>query len=105
MVLGEANDYSSYYNAVESNLTGLTEVKGSVKDFATQNGLPAVSISFAGTNFGTATDANGNYRLAIPPNLQKKGLELIYSYIGYKTQRQRVYGNKLDILLQADIMN
>ncbi|NBA74845.1 mucoidy inhibitor MuiA family protein [Emticicia sp. ODNR4P] len=99
---GEANDYSSYYNAVESNLTGLTEVKGSVKDFATQNGLPAVSISFAGTNFGTATDANGNYRLAIPPNLQKKGLELIYSYIGYKTQRQRVYGNKLDILLQAD---
>lgn len=99
---GEANDYSSYYNSVESNSNELNEVKGSVRDFATQNGLPAVSISFAGTNFGTATDANGNYRLAIPPNLQKKGLELIYSYIGYKTQRQRVYGNKLDILLQAD---
>ncbi|NBB27542.1 DUF4139 domain-containing protein [Cellulophaga sp. BC115SP] len=99
---GEANDYSSYYNSVESNSTGLTEVKGSVKDFATQNGLPAVSISLAGTNFGTATDANGNYRLAIPLNLQKKGIELVYSYIGYKTQRQIVYGNKLDVLLQAE---
>lgn len=99
---GEANDYSSYYNSVESNSEDLTEVKGSVKDFATQNSLPAVSILLAGTNFGTATDANGNYRLAIPLNLQKKGIELVYSYIGYKTQRQRVYGNKLDVRLQAE---
>jgi len=99
---GEANDYSSYYNAVESNSTGLTEVKGTVKDFATRDGLPSASILLAGTSFGTSTDANGNYRLAIPPNLQKKGMELIFSYVGYKTQRQRVYGNKLDVLLQAE---
>ncbi len=99
---GEANDYSYYYNAVESNSNDLTEVKGSVKDLQSRQALPGVSIRITGTSFGTLTDGNGNYRLAIPMNLQKKGTELTFSSVGYKTQKQKVRGNVLDVILEAD---
>ena len=77
-------------------------MKGSVKDLQSKQALPGVSISITGTSFGTSTDANGNYRLALPMNLQKRGTELTFSYVGYKTQKQKVHGNVLDVTLEAD---
>ncbi len=99
---GEANDYSYYYNGVENTSTNLTEVKGSVKDLQSKEALPGVSIAITGTSFGTSTDGNGNYRLALPLNLQKRGAELTFSYVGYKTQKQKVHGSVLDVTLEAD---
>ena len=42
-------------------------VAGTVRDRATQEVLPGVSITLEGTEFGTATDAEGRYRLAGVP--------------------------------------
>lgn len=42
-------------------------VAGTVRDRATQETLPGVSITLEGTDFGTATDAEGRYRLSGVP--------------------------------------
>ncbi|HVI44609.1 MAG TPA: SusC/RagA family TonB-linked outer membrane protein [Chitinophaga sp.] len=53
-------------------------VKGTVTDSLTQQPLPGVSIKVAGTQKGTATDANGAFTIKISG---KESLRL--SYIGY----------------------
>ena len=42
-------------------------VAGTVRDRATQELLPGVSVTLEGTEFGTATDAEGRYRLTGVP--------------------------------------
>lgn len=61
-------------------------VSGTVSDAS--GPLPGVSITIEGTSNGTATDAGGNYTLE---NVQSDAT-LIYSYIGYTTQRIPVNG-------------
>ena len=61
---------------------------GTVRDRATQESLPGVSVTLEGTSFGTATDAEGHYRLAGVP---AGAYNLRASFVGY------------DALLRADV--
>ena len=62
-------------------------ITGTVKD-GKQQAIPGVSVKIKGTNIGTSTDINGNYRLNLP-----KGTEtLIFSSIGFETQEIAVSG-------------
>jgi len=64
------------------------------------NGDPVIgaSVSIAGTNNGTVTDATGNFTLEAPDKSV-----LVVSYLGFKTQRITVGGGKSpDIILEED---
>ncbi|MGY3091418.1 hypothetical protein ACVWYF_004485 [Hymenobacter sp. UYAg731] len=63
-------------------------VAGTVRDRATQEALPGVSITLDGTSFGTATDAEGHYRL---PGVPAGAYNLRAAFVGY------------DALLRADV--
>ena len=63
-------------------------VKGVVKDAATGETLPGVSVVVKGTSVGTETDFDGMYQLK---NV-KKGSILIFSYLGMQTKE--VVANK-----------
>ena len=63
-------------------------VAGTVRDRATQEALPGVSVTLDGTSFGTATDAEGRYRLTGVP---AGAYNLRAAFVGY------------DPLLRADI--
>lgn len=56
-------------------------VRGRVVEAGTMEPLPGVNIVIAGTNVGTATDANGRYELTVP-NLNET---LVFTYIGFRT--------------------
>ena len=74
-------------------------VTGQVKD---QTGEPLIGVSILeqGTNNGTVTDINGNFRLNVA-----QGKTLNISYIGYKTQAVRVSGNSLNVVLEEENTN
>ncbi|HEX8507835.1 MAG TPA: TonB-dependent receptor, partial [Hymenobacter sp.] len=55
-------------------------VAGTVRDRATQEVLPGVSIALEGTEFGTATDAQGRYRLTGVP---AGAYNLRATFVGY----------------------
>ncbi len=61
--------------------------------------LPQVNISIEGTTKGTTTDFDGNYTL----NSIEEGQTIVYSYIGYSTQKILYNGQKkIDVVLQED---
>ena len=74
-------------------------VTGQVKD---QTGEPLIGVSILeqGTNNGTVTDIDGNFRLNVA-----QGKTLNISYIGYKTQAVRVSGNSLNVVLEEENTN
>jgi hypothetical protein len=55
------------------------EISGIIKDKSTQQGIPYASIGIAGTQLGTLTDENGNFKLAV----QHLSDTLKISSIGY----------------------
>lgn len=71
-------------------------ITGTVKD-GKQQAIPGVSVKIKGTNIGTSTDINGNYRLNLP-----KGTEtLIFSSIGFETQEIAASGRTtLNVVLR-----
>ena len=73
-------------------------VSGTVSD---SNGpLPGVSVVVEGTATGVATDFDGNYALSNVPS----DATLVYSYIGYVTQRVQVDGRtSIDIIMTEDL--
>ncbi len=83
----------------EEDATMDQEVKGHVKDGETDQPLPGVNIILKGSDKGTTTDIDGNYRINVPD-----GSRLIYSYIGFQTQEIEV-GNKsvIDVVLKPDL--
>jgi len=82
--------------AVQSQSITLT---GKVVTGDSRVALPGVNVSVEGTNTGTSTDANGAYRL----NLPSGNSTVVFSYIGYVTQRVEVGGRtQLDVSLEED---
>ncbi len=61
--------------------------------------LPGVAISVAGTNTGTVTDLNGNYKLSVPDDAT-----LVFSYIGFSTRRIQI-GNRsqIDVVMDPEL--
>ena len=72
-------------------------VNGTVVD---NNGEPIIgaSVKIVGTSNGAVTDLDGNFKIS---NVQR-GATLEISYIGYVTQRVKVTGQTLKVVLQED---
>ncbi|GAB3340718.1 TonB-dependent receptor [Larkinella ripae] len=61
--------------------------------------LPGVSIVLKGTQRGTVSDANGQYKLEVP----ESGAVLVFSFVGYLSQEVSVGSRaSVDISLKAD---
>ena len=72
-------------------------VKGIVKDAATGDILPGVSIVVKGSNIGTETDFDGLYSL----NNVTKGATLVFRYLGYKQNEVVVNNTTINVSLEA----
>mgnify|MGYP002713097336 CR=1 FL=1 len=74
-------------------------VSGTVKD-ADGESLPGVNVGIEGTNKGTVTDIDGNYKVTLTGNEN----ELIFSFIGFKPQRIVVNDQSvINVSLESDI--
>ncbi len=56
-------------------------VSGRIKDKKTQRVIPYANISIKGTNIGTVSNIDGDYKLLVPKKYAKDTLK--YSYVGY----------------------
>jgi TonB-linked SusC/RagA family outer membrane protein len=76
-------------------------VSGKVTDSEGGSALPGVTVLVKGTSSGTATDAQGNYSIAIPAGSSDI---LVFSFVGYVTQEIAV-GNQstINVSLVADV--
>ena len=77
------------------------EISGKVTD---QNGLPlpGANVLVSGTNLGTTTDVDGNYRLTVPD----ESVMLVFSYIGYTTEEVEIAGRSvIDMVMLPDIQS
>ncbi len=76
-------------------------VRGKVSDDAGAS-MPGVNVLIKGTSTGTTTDANGNYSLSIPADMNAGSL--VFSFIGYSTQEQGLNGRSvIDVQMVADV--
>ena len=74
------------------------QVKGTVTDASTGEGVPFASVQLKGTMTGTASDADGAYVITVPATGT-----LVFSSIGYVTQEVSVEGRTVvNCLLAAD---
>ncbi len=72
-------------------------ITGVVSDYS--DPLPGVNIIIEDTNNGTVTDLNGKYNITA-----QKGNVLIFSYVGYITQRITVTDKMvINVILQEDV--
>ncbi len=76
-------------------------VSGRVTSSDDGSALPGVSVQLKGTNRGTTTDANGNYRINAPATGT-----LVFSFIGFTNQEVAV-GNRttVNLTLKTDATN
>ncbi len=75
------------------------EISGTVTSSDEGMPLPGVSILIVGTAIGTITDAEGNYKLSLPPVAT-----LRFSYIGYRSQEILVGDRSvIDIIMAPDV--
>ncbi|MBK0379678.1 SusC/RagA family TonB-linked outer membrane protein [Mucilaginibacter segetis] len=75
-------------------------VSGKVVDDTNQP-LPGVNVSIAGTTIGTVTDVNGIYKLNIPDAYANKSLT--FSFIGFATQEVAIAGkSEINISLKPE---
>ncbi|GAA0879246.1 TonB-dependent receptor [Algoriphagus jejuensis] len=83
--------------AVSIEKSEAQDISGTVTD-PSGLGLPGVTIIVEGTTKGTVTDVDGNYSLDVEP-----GEVLVFSFIGYKSQRVTVHNQAVvDLVLQED---
>ncbi|WP_206598714.1 DUF5686 and carboxypeptidase-like regulatory domain-containing protein [Rufibacter ruber] len=61
---------------------GVTSVRGTVKDAATNEPLIGVTIFFPGTSLGASTDLEGNFAFRTTQTITR----VQFTYVGYKTQ-------------------
>lgn len=74
-------------------------VSGTVKD-ENGTGMPGVNVLIKGTASGTATDANGQYRISVPGG----NSVLVFSFVGYTTREITVGSQStLDVSMALDV--
>lgn len=69
------------------------DITGKVTDAEDGSPLAGTNILVKGTTVGTSSDAQGNYKLTIPENLQTD--ILVFSFIGYETREVAIEGKKV----------
>ncbi|WP_460636461.1 SusC/RagA family TonB-linked outer membrane protein [Larkinella harenae] len=73
-------------------------VSGRVTDATTNEALAGCSVVLKGTQRGTTTDANGDYRIAVPD----AGAVLVFGFIGFTSQEIPVNGRtSINVLLKG----
>lgn len=73
-------------------------ITGKVTDPRDGSALAGVNVTAKGTTRGTQTDAQGAFRISVPPNVTN----LIVSYVGYQTQEVDITGKTtVDVSLTA----
>lgn len=77
---------------------GWRVVRGRIDDKATGEGLPGVTVLLKGTSHGIATNADGSFALAVPP----QGGVLTISSVGYMSVERAVDGRDVFVSLAAD---
>lgn len=94
------------YKAYCQNLSK-KNVSGSVLDEKTQEKLEYVNIGILNKNFGTISDPNGHFQLAIPDSLIND--TLTFSYVGYRTLqipiRKLVGSTNVEIIMNSIHLN
>lgn len=75
------------------------KIYGHVKDADTNILLKGVNITILDTPFGTSTDSLGNYALFVKPGKYN----IIFSYVGYKTQLKNFKINGLRKKIQLNV--
>ncbi|KAA5828012.1 SusC/RagA family TonB-linked outer membrane protein [Algibacter amylolyticus] len=80
------------------HIFGQTPITGSVTEQSTSIPLPGVNVVVKGTNNGTATDFDGNYRIEV-----NNGDVIVFSYIGFQP-KEVIYSGQttLDVQLTED---
>jgi len=79
-----------------SNLNINVKITGTVTDAATNEPLPGVSVSVAGTTAGAITNMAGQYTIDVPSS----DVTLTFSFVGYTTQNVPVNGqNTINVAL------
>ena len=101
---GVANNYDSYYNGVTIVPDGSPEIVGTVRSMTDKMPLPNVSVLLKGTSLITTTDANGNYKLNIPPDRQQSFKTLIFSFVGMISEERNVTSNVVNLDMQEDMV-
>ena len=69
-------------------------ISGVVKD-ASGETIIAASVIVKGTNIGTVTNIDGEFKLNVPANAQT----LVVSYVGMKTEEVKISGNVINVTL------
>lgn len=76
----------------ETNITNKI-ISGRIIDSATNNPLSGVTVRVKGTNIGTTTDENGDFKLEVPDDAV-----LLISYIGYQSKEVKINGQQSFII-------
>ena len=74
------------------------EVTGTVYDAQDKSPIVGATVTVKGSNNGTVTDVNGEYRIKA-----EKGETLVFSFIGYLQQEKKVKKSQLDVYLKPDL--
>ena len=72
-------------------------VKGIVTDAESGEAIIGCSVVIDGTRNGTATGTDGTYSIHV-----SKGATLVFSFVGYRTQKIKVVSTRIDVALKAD---
>ena len=74
-------------------------VTGKVTDEKDGSPLAGVSVTVKGTNTGTTTDVDGNYKISVSADAT-----LVFSFVGMKTTEVAV-GNQttINLIMEADV--
>ncbi|MBK9635574.1 MAG: mucoidy inhibitor MuiA family protein [Bacteroidetes bacterium] len=76
----------------------IRQVSGLVYDSNTNEPLIGVYVSVVGTSFGTTTDIDGKYTIAIPIGVS----QLTFSYVGYTDITRNITGNLMNVNMIED---
>jgi len=71
-------------------------VHGKVTDSKDQSPLPGVTVKIKGTQVGTVSNAEGEYKLSIPQN----ATTLEFSFVGYATKEVTISGEEINVSLE-----
>lgn len=98
----ELKPYLLNYNMLPPSYSNtINQVTGYIYDGSTKEPLISATINLKGTTIGAITDVNGFYKIIIPP----AGGQLVYSYIGYKTQESPISSQNMNITLEQDLVS
>ncbi|MBK8672498.1 MAG: mucoidy inhibitor MuiA family protein [Bacteroidetes bacterium] len=76
----------------------IRQVSGLVYDSNTNEPLIGVTVSVVGTSFGTTTDLDGKYTIAIPVGVS----QLSFSYVGYTDITRNITSNLINVNMIED---